>query len=522
MQQVVIASEPRILIIDFGSQYTQLIARCIRSLRVYCEVLSLAQLQAYQADDPMVGGLILSGGPQSVSQQASFPKEALNHIWAFKCPILGICYGMQLMAKMHGGSVHAGNKREFGRAELEVDDAAWVAMFATQATVWMSHGDHVAQAGPGFLGNASTKGIPLAAMAHESKPWFGVQFHPEVTHTPAGKDFFAHFVFKHCQLQPQWTERHQLEVCQEAITSQVGVDDLVVLGLSGGVDSAVLAILLHQCIGSRLHCVFVDHGLLRLNEAQEVLAQFKDKLGLQVHAVDARSQFFAALKGVEDAEAKRKIIGAEFVAVFQQAAKKISGKVTWLAQGTIYPDVIESAGLKGESKNIKSHHNVGGLPEKLGFKLLEPLRCLFKDEVRLLGRTLGMDAKILGRHPFPGPGLAVRILGAITQEQVVVCQQADAIFIEMLRNSGYYDQISQAFAALFPLKAVGVLGDARQEGYIISLRAVNTEDFMTAHCSDLPQAWLLQVANRIVNEVDLVTRVVFDCTSKPPGTIEYH
>ena len=511
-----------IVIIDFGSQYTQLIVRRVRELQVFSEVVLPKDFAAYQVRHRVMG-VILSGGPQSVVQQTKI-QDHLACLWQQSVPVLGICYGMQLMAATFGGKVVASDQREYGAAVLSLPDASWLQLMQddqeTAVSVWMSHSDHVHRCPNDFKVMASTETIPVAAMMHVSKPWYAVQFHPEVDHTQGGAALLRHFVFESCQAQPNWAVADMLADITAQIEAQVQDGDQIILGLSGGVDSSVLALLLHRIVGHRLTCLLIDHGLLRANEAQLVMDALAHHEGLNVHVIDAKAYFFDQLKGIDAPEEKRKVIGHAFIAQFNAAATRLAPKAVWLAQGTIYPDVIESFSDEN-TKAIKSHHNVGGLPKELGFKLLEPLRSLFKDEVRLLGKTLGLHEAILNRHPFPGPGLAVRILGEISDEKVAILQQADAIYQRRLREAGHYDQLSQAFAVFLPIKSVGVLGDVRHYGYVIALRAVSTKDFMTAEVGPLPLDWLQSVANQIVNEVKAVSRVVYDLSSKPPATIEW-
>ena len=523
----------KILILDFGSQVTQLIARRIREAHVYSEI------HPYDVDDAFIRefapkGVILSGGPNSVTELDT--PRAPQAVFELGVPVLGICYGMQTMAEQLGGKVDGGHVREFGYAEVRARNHTGllegIEDFRTpeghgMLKVWMSHGDKVTEMPPGFKLMASTESCPIAAMADESRHFYGLQWHPEATHTLQGRAMLERFVLEICRAKADWEMGHYIDEAVEKIRAQVGGEH-VILGLSGGVDSSVAAALLHRAIGDQLTCVFVDHGLLRLNEAEQVMATFADHLGVRVIHVDASEAFLSKLAGVADPEQKRKIIGAEFVEVFQAEAAKLTD-AKWLAQGTIYPDVIESAGKgKKGAHTIKSHHNVGGLPETLNLKLLEPLRELFKDEVRELGVKLGLPHEMVYRHPFPGPGLGVRILGEVKREFADLLRRADAIFIETLRNTidketgkSWYDLTSQAFAVFLPVKSVGVMGDGRTYEYVVALRAVQTLDFMTAHWAHLPHELLGQVSNRIINEVRGINRVVYDISGKPPATIEW-
>ena len=516
----------KILILDFGSQVTQLIARRVREQQVYCEI------HPYDVSDEFIRsfapeGIILSGGPNSVYEAGEV--KAPMAAFEIGVPVFGICYGMQTMAAQLGGKVESSGKREFGYAEIRARGHSDLFRNIQDRTndeghglldVWMSHGDKVTELPPGFKVIASNESTPLAAMADEARKFYAVQFHPEVTHTIKGKEMIARFVHEICGCQHDWNMPDYVNEAIEKVRAQVGSDE-VILGLSGGVDSSVVAALLHKAIGSQLTCVFVDNGLLRLNEGEMVMQMFARNLGVKVIHVDATEQFMGHLKGVSDPEAKRKIIGREFVEVFQaEAAKLPSAK--WLAQGTIYPDVIESAGAKtGKAHAIKSHHNVGGLPDTLNLKLLEPLRELFKDEVRELGIALGLPHEMVYRHPFPGPGLGVRILGEVKKDYADLLRRADAIFIDELRAADWYDKTSQAFAVFLPVKSVGVMGDGRTYEYVVALRAVQTQDFMTAHWAELPHSLLGKVSNRIINEVRGINRVVYDISGKPPATIEW-
>jgi GMP synthase (glutamine-hydrolysing) len=535
----------KILILDFGSQVTQLIARRVREAGVFSEV------HPYDVGDDFIresgaAGIILSGGPSSVTEGDT--PRAPQAVFELGVPVLGICYGMQTMAAQLGGKVENGKVREFGYAEVRARGHTALLKdindFVTSEghgmlKVWMSHGDKVIEMPPGFKLMASTDSCPVAGMADEARRLYAVQFHPEVTHTLQGAAILGRFVHDICGCQSDWNMPDYVSEAVEAIRQQVGSDE-VILGLSGGVDSSVAAALIHRAIGDQLTCVFVDHGLLRLNEGQMVMDMFGKNLGVRVIHVDATDQFMGHLAGVSDPEAKRKIIGREFVEVFQvEAGKRKNAK--WLAQGTIYPDVIESAGKgKKGAHTIKSHHNVGGLPETLNLKLLEPLRDLFKDEVRKLGVALGLPHDMVYRHPFPGPGLGVRILGEVKKEYADLLRRADAIFIEELRNTAiplsqemaegqpvghfhknWYDATSQAFAVFLPVKSVGVMGDGRTYEYVVALRAVQTQDFMTAHWAHLPHELLGRVSNRIINEVRGINRVVYDISGKPPATIEW-
>ncbi len=512
----------RILILDFGSQYTQLIARRVRELKVYSE-LHPWDMSEEEIRDFRPAGIILSGGPESVTEPDS--PRAPEIVFKLGVPVLGICYGMQTMAEQLGGRVEPGPVREFGHARvLTSGDSPLLRGLADagegELDVWMSHGDKVSVLPDGFHVIASNDVCPIAGMADESRRFYGLQFHPEVTHTKQGRAILGRFVHEICGCGDSWTMPAFIEESVERIRRQVG-DEEVILGLSGGVDSSVAAALLHRAIGDQLTCIFVDNGLLRLGEAEQVMATFAEHLGVRVDMVDAADRFMQALAGVTDPEAKRKIIGREFVHVFQEEAAKMP-RARWLAQGTIYPDVIESAGAKTKKAHtIKSHHNVGGLPETLHLKLLEPLRELFKDEVRELGIALGLPREMVYRHPFPGPGLGVRILGEVKKEYADLLRRADAIFIEELRASGWYDRTSQAFAVFLPVKSVGVMGDGRTYEWVVALRAVETVDFMTAHWAELPHSLLARVSNRIINEVRGINRVVYDISGKPPATIEW-
>ena len=513
----------RLLILDFGSQTAQLIARRVREAGVYCE------LHPCELPDGFVAsfaprGIVLSGGPETVTDAASprVPQQVLDA----GVPVLGICYGMQAMAAQLGGAVAASAQREFGHAEIDIDDAGGLLdgfHAGDRLPVWMSHGDKVTALPPGFCSTASTPSAPVAAMAHPTRRFYGLQFHPEVTHTQHGADILRRFARDICGCRGEWTPERIIESSLEAIRRQVG-DDGVLLGLSGGVDSSVAAALLHRAIGDRLTCVFVDNGLLRLNERTEVEAAFapgaSNALSLNLVTVDAGDAFLAALAGREDAEDKRKAVGAAFIEAFEQAASSVHN-IRWLGQGTIYPDVIESAAGSGKAHVIKSHHNVGGLPQRMKLGLVEPLRDLFKDEVREVGLALGLPRDLLFRHPFPGPGLAVRVVGEVRREYLQVLRQADAIFIQELRRAGWYDRVSQAFAVYLPVASVGVVGDARRYAHVIALRAVETVDFMTARWAELPYPLIAQVSSRIINEIPGVSRVVYDVSSKPPATIEW-
>ena len=519
----------KILILDFGAQYTQLIARRIREIGVYCEIWAWdhdpAEIAAWGAK-----GIILSGGPESTVEAGS--PRAPQEVFDAGVPILGICYGMQTMAVQLGGRVESGHEREFGYAEVEVSAPCGLldglkdhAGSPPRLDVWMSHGDRVTAVPPNFHITARTESVAIVAMADEQRRWYGVQFHPEVTHTKSGTDMLRRFVVDLCGCATLWTAANIIEDQIERVRAQVGEGD-VLLGLSGGVDSSVVAALLHRALGDRLTCVFVDTGLLRWQEGDQVMQMFAANaeaggMGVKVIRVNAAERYYAALAAVEDPEAKRKIIGRLFVEIFDEEAAKLSN-IQWLAQGTIYPDVIESAGSKtGKAHVIKSHHNVGGLPEKMKLGLVEPLRELFKDEVRRLGVALGLPRHMVYRHPFPGPGLGVRILGEVKPEYAELLAKADHIFIEELRRADLYDRVSQAFAVFLPVKSVGVVGDARAYEWVIALRAVETIDFMTAHWAHLPYDFLDRVARRIVNELRGVSRVVYDISGKPPATIEW-
>ncbi len=527
----------KILILDFGSQVTQLIARRVREAHVYCEIhpndVTDEFIRQYGAK-----GIILSGSHASTYEEQEL--RAPQAVWDSGVPVLGICYGMFTMTVQQGGQVEASNHREFGYAEVRahghtkllegIEDFNTAGLDGHRhcmLKVWMSHGDKVTALPPGFKLMASTPSCPIAGIADEARGYYGVQFHPEVTHTVQGKALLERFVLNIAQARPDWVMRDHIAEAVALIRQQVG-DDEVILGLSGGVDSSVAAALIHRAIGDQLTCVFVDHGLLRLNEGQMVMEMFVGRLHAKVIHVDASEQFLSQLKGVSDPEAKRKIIGREFVEVFQVEASKLKN-AKWLAQGTIYPDVIESGGAKTKkATTIKSHHNVGGLPATLGLKLLEPLRDLFKDEVRELGVALGLPPDMVYRHPFPGPGLGVRILGEVKAEYADLLRRADAIFIEELRafrdeatGKSWYDLTSQAFVVFLPVKSVGVMGDGRTYDYVVALRAVQTSDFMTADWAELPYALLKMVSSRIINEVRGINRVAYDVSSKPPATIEW-
>jgi GMP synthase (glutamine-hydrolysing) len=511
----------KILVIDFGGQYTQLIARRVREVGVYSEILPF-DASPEQIDAIAPAGIILSGGPESVGSAGS--PQISDAILAAEAPVLGICYGMQALAAKLGGAVETADHREYGYAEVKLAGKDPLLKGLTKPgadlKVWMSHGDRVEKLPPGFTAIASSTNSPLAAMADVKRGIYALQFHPEVTHTEQGMEIIRRFVLEICGCEQNWTPKNIIAEHIENIRAKVG-RDRVLLGLSGGVDSSVVAALLHAAIGDQLLCVFVDTGLLRLNEGDQVMAIFQKHLGANVIRVNAEPVFLAGLEGVSDPEEKRKIIGRLFVDVFEKEAAKLPD-MHWLAQGTIYPDVIESAGAAtGKAHLIKSHHNVGGLPARMKLKLVEPLRDLFKDEVRKIGAELGMPPDLIGRHPFPGPGLGVRILGAVKKEYADLLRRADDIFISELRTQGLYDTVSQAFAVFLPVKSVGVLGDARKYDYVVALRAVETVDFMTARWARLPYDFLDHVSRRIINEVPGISRVAYDISGKPPATIEW-
>jgi len=516
----------KILILDFGSQYTQLIARRIREIGVYCEIFSY-DCSPDEVNNFAPKGVILSGGPETVT--SSDTPRVPTFVFALGVPVLGICYGMQTMAEQLGGKVESSNHREFGYAQIrarghsrllnDIEDHTSAEGYGL-LDVWMSHGDRVVELPAGFKLIASSDGAPIAGMADENKGFYGLQFHPEVTHSKQGGRILSRFILEICGCQALWTANNIINDSINAVREKVG-NDQVILGLSGGVDSSVVAALLQKAIGEQLTCVFVDTGLLRLHEGDQVMAMFAQHMGIKVIRVNAAERYFEALTGVSDPEQKRKIIGNLFVTIFDEEAGKLTD-ARWLAQGTIYPDVIESAGSKsGKAHLIKSHHNVGGLPENMTLKLVEPLRELFKDEVRKLGLELGLPADMINRHPFPGPGLGVRILGEVKIQYADLLRQADAIFIEELYRHDFYDKVSQAFAVFLPVKSVGVMGDGRRYDYVIAIRAVETIDFMTARWAHLPYDFLDLISRRIINEVAGISRVTYDISGKPPATIEW-
>ncbi|WP_410017194.1 glutamine-hydrolyzing GMP synthase [Pseudomonas sp. 5P_3.1_Bac2] len=513
----------RILILDFGSQYTQLIARRVREIGVYCELhpfdMSDDDIRAFNPR-----GIILAGGPESVHEAGS--PRAPQAVFDLQVPVFGICYGMQTMAEQLGGKVEGSNLREFGYAKVDLNAATrlfdGITDYGTERAldVWMSHGDKVTAMPQGFAITASTPSCPIAAMADDARKYFGVQFHPEVTHTKQGGEILSRFILEICGCAALWTSSNIAEDAIRQVREQVG-DANVLLGLSGGVDSSVVAALLHKAIGKQLTCVFVDNGLLRLHEGDAVMQMFADNMGVKVIRANAEEKFLSALAGESDPEKKRKIIGAKFIEVFDEESSKLDN-IQFLAQGTIYPDVIESAGAKsGKAHVIKSHHNVGGLPDDMKLKLVEPLRELFKDEVRKLGLELGLPYNMVYRHPFPGPGLGVRILGEVKKEYADLLRQADHIFIEELHKADWYHKVSQAFVVFQPVKSVGVVGDGRRYAWVVALRAVETIDFMTARWAHLPYELLETVSGRIINEIDGISRVTYDVSSKPPATIEW-
>jgi GMP synthase (glutamine-hydrolysing) len=509
----------RILIIDFGSQYTQLIARRIREERVYCEIhpptVSLDWIRAWKPR-----GIVLSGGPASVYGEDVPTADAA--LLTLGVPVLGICYGMQLIAHLEGGRV-VGGRREYGRAEIAIaePDELFDGFDAGECVaVWMSHGDHVDEPPPGYRTLASTSSLPVAAFRAVDRPVYGVQFHPEVAHTPRGSEILSNFLFRICGCEPTWTASSFIEETVAKVREKVGDAD-VICGLSGGVDSSVAAALVHRAIGDQLTCIFVDTGLLRKGERESVERTFRRHLGIRLMVVDASREFLDRLRGVVDPEEKRKRIGETFIRVFERAAKEAGRDARFLVQGTLYPDVIESLSVRGPSVTIKSHHNVGGLPGDMSFELIEPLRELFKDEVRQVGRELGLPEELVGRHPFPGPGLAIRVVGEVTEERLATLREADAIYLEEIRAAGLYDDIWQAFAVLLPVKSVGVMGDARTYEHVLALRAVTSRDGMTADWFPFPHDILARISSRIINEVAGINRVCYDISSKPPATIEW-
>ena len=508
----------RIVILDYGSQYTQLIARRIREQQVFSEIIRF-DTPAAKLRENMPQGIILSGGPNSVFEEGAPGIDP--EIFELGVPVLGVCYGMQLMSQQLGGAVEPGTEREYGKTEMTtVPGNELFTGLPEKFIVWMSHGDRVSKIPAGFQVSATSGNCPYAAIRNEAKRFYAIQFHPEVVHTQHGNQILGNFLFKICGCKADWKLSSWIEETVEKLKEQVG-DEEVVLGLSGGVDSSVVAVLLHKAIGKRLHCIFVDNGLLRYNEDKQVEQMFRSKLDLDLHIAHAAQRFYAALKGVSDPEQKRKIIGSEFINVLAEEARKFKS-AKFLGQGTIYPDVIESSSaLKGPSQTIKSHHNVGGLPPDLKFELVEPLRDLFKDEVRAVGRVLGMDSELLDRQPFPGPGLGVRILGEVTEEKVKLLQQADLRVQEEVKKLPEYKTIWQTFAVLLPVKSVGVMGDQRTYEYTCAIRSVNSIDAMTADWTHLPYETLATMSNRIINEVRGINRVVYDISSKPPATIEW-